>query len=394
MMKAHLLAIISMIVGVVLSLFVLCMVILMMFGMDNGCDSETDTSQFNGVGGSGGIWTQKGTPAYKNAKDTFDFWVAKGMSGAQIAGIVGNIGGAEDTGFVLDQKELSGGSGGGLYQFTPYSKYLNDAKSDKSWSVQNQGEVVLHLEPDTIAAYFRKTKNSSPEDCATDWMNMYERPSAKAREKTNGARRAAARTAYQLFGGSNISGKDSLLGEAASTAGAGEAADQQNNSCDTSGGDTASGKWGWPFKTIPKDGPTRYENGQQYGHTGMIRGGGNDFHDGYDFGSAIVGAGQPILAVHDGKVFKVANDVGWWYVWVKSSDGYNEVYQEAFNGRGDIAVNEGDEIKVGDKIGTLSGSHLHLGITKKAITSSVQSGYSDDGTWLDPIKIIKEGINN
>lgn len=155
--------------------------------MDNGCDSETDTSQFNGVGGSGGIWTQKGTPAYKNAKDTFDFWVAKGMSGAQVAGIVGNIGGAEDTGFVLDQKELSGGSGGGLYQFTPYSKYLNDAKSDKSWSVQNQGEVVLHLEPDTIAAYFRKTKNSSPEDCATDWMNMYERPSAKAREKTNGA---------------------------------------------------------------------------------------------------------------------------------------------------------------------------------------------------------------
>ncbi len=259
--------------------------------MDNGCDSETDTSQFNGVGGSGGIWTQKGTPAYKNAKDTFDFWVAKGMSGAQVAGIVGNIGGAEDTGFVLDQK--------------------------------------LHLEPDTIAAYFRKTKNSSPEDCATDWMNMYERPSAKAREKTNGARRAAARTAYQLFGGSNISGKDSLLGEAASTAGAGEAADQQNNSCDTSGGDTASGKWGWPFKTIPKDGPTRYENGQQYGHTGMIRGGGNDFHDGYDFGSAIVGAGQPILAVHDGKVFKVANDVGWLYVWVKSSDGYNEVYQEA-----------------------------------------------------------------
>ena len=57
-------------------------------------------------------------------------------------------------------------------------------------------------------------------------------------------------------------------------------------------------------------------------------------------------------------------------------------------------VNEGDEIKVGDKIGTLSGSHLHLGITKKAITSSVQSGYSDDGTWLDPIKIIQEGINN
>lgn len=390
MMKAHLLAIISMIVGVVLSLFVLCMVILMMFGMDNGCDN-TDTSQVNGIGGVGGEWTQPGTKAYSTAKEVFEGWIKVGMSGAQAAGIVGNIGGAEDTNFVLDQKELSGGSGGGLYQFTPYSKYLNDAKSDKSWSVINQRDVVMHLEPDTVQSFFKLTKSSTPEEAAVKWEAMYERP--KSVEATAAQRQAAARKAYELFGGSNISAKDSLLGEAASTAGAGEAADQQNNSCDTSGGDTASGKWGWPFKTIPKDGPTRYENGQQYGHTGMIRGGGNDFHDGYDFGSAIVGAGQPILAVHDGKVFKVANDVGWWYVWVKSSDGYNEVYQEAFNGRGDIVVNEGDEVKVGDKIGTLSGSHLHLGITKKAITSSVQSGYSDDGTWLDPIKIVKEGIN-
>ena len=153
-------------------LIILVAIFTVLFFSNNRCSDNAGTSDTDISSGFTGSWTTQGTEAYKNAKATFDFWVSKGMSGAQAAGIVGNIGGAEDTGFVLDQKEIGGGSGGGLYQFTPYTKYLNDPKSDKSWSVVNQGEVVMSLEPQTVSSFFSKTKNSSPGDAATDWMNM------------------------------------------------------------------------------------------------------------------------------------------------------------------------------------------------------------------------------
>ena len=117
-----------------------------------------------------------------------------------------------------------------MYQFTPYTKYLNDPKSDKSWSVVNQGEVVMSLEPQTVSSFFSKSKNSSPGDAATDWMNMYERPSERARATTNSMRRSAAEKAYELFGGANISAKDSLLGDVTETSDVGVTSDLQNDS--------------------------------------------------------------------------------------------------------------------------------------------------------------------
>ena len=171
-------------------LIILVAIFTVLFFSNNRCSDNAGTSDTDISSGFTGSWTTQGTEAYKNAKATFDFWVSKGMSGAQAAGIVGNIGGAEDTGFVLNQKEIGGGSGGGLYQFTPYTKYLNDPKSDKSWSAVNQGEVVMSLEPQTVSSFFSKTKNSSPGDAATDWMNMYERPSERARATTNSMRRS------------------------------------------------------------------------------------------------------------------------------------------------------------------------------------------------------------
>ena len=211
-------------------LIILVAIFTVLFFSNNRCSDNAGTSDTDISSGFTGSWTTQGTEAYKNAKATFDFWVSKGMSGAQAAGIVGNIGGAEDTGFVLNQKEIGGGSGGGLYQFTPYTKYLNDAKSDKSWSVVNQGEVVMSLEPQTVKSFFSKTKNSSPGDAATDWMNMYERPSERARATTNSMRRSAAEKAYELFGGANISAKDSLLGDVTETSDVGVTSDLQNDS--------------------------------------------------------------------------------------------------------------------------------------------------------------------
>lgn len=394
--RIHLWSIIISIVGVItLLLFAVSLIIAMLVGSDEGCDSSIDTATISAGGISNGNWKDKNSAEYKAAKTIFETLTKKmGFSGAGAAGAVGNAIGESG----LDVWKPNGVGYNGLFQWSQNQRLIAGGiiKSVDPSELTLDNEIKL-MQYELNHGYTKvKTsvgKATDVHQATWNWFIDYE--GMAGNENQYGQQRdPGAQWAYQEFGGSNISSNDSLLNGATATADTGVAQDQQNNACNTNGGDTASGKWGWPFKTIPKDGPTRYENGQQYGHTGMIRGGGNDFHDGYDFGSAIVGAGQSILAVHDGKVFKVANDVGWWYVWVKSSDGYNEVYQEAFNSRGDITVNEGDEIKVGDKIGTLSGSHLHLGITKKAITSSVQSGYSDDGTWLDPIKIIKEGINN
>lgn len=58
-------------------------------------------------------------------------------------------------------------------------------------------------------------------------------------------------------------------------------------------------------------------------------------------------------------VKKVAYDSGLgWFIWVISPDKYVEIYQEGFNNKSDIYV------KTGQKIGKLTGSHLHLGLTK------------------------------
>lgn len=157
------------------------------------------------------------------------------------------------------------------------------------------------------------------------------------------------------------------------------------------GGHTNSGggSWGWPFANIPRDGqPTVYLNGQQYGHTGYGRGDG-DFHDGFDFDGAHYTGN--VLSIHPGTVHKIGADLGWWYIWIQSSDGYNIVYQEGFGG-GDIFVHEGQQVQTGTPIARVTGSHTHVGISKKAIPIAYYHGYNDDGTWLDPIATIKAGI--
>lgn len=390
--------------GVAAGLLLLISVIMVMMMLSNkSCKTGGTTDISGGSTGGGGAWTQVGTEAYKNAEATFKSWTEKGMSGAQAAGIVGNIGGAEDTGFVLNQAEIGGGTGGGLYQFTPASKYLNDPKSDKSWSVENQRDVVIDLEPATVKQFFADTKGGSPEDAATAWMNYYERPSAAARANTNSARRAAARTAYELFGGANISGSDSILDDAAATADGGSNAQNDENQCSSSS-TGAGGDWGWPFASIKNNNPA-ISGEQLFGHSTTRTG---NFHDGVDFGDAAYG-GQEIKAIHGGTVYKIGHsgvtqsDLGY-YVCVKSDDGYYEVYQEfAFSGSQAaryIKVKEGDTVKTGDTIGTLpkSGSetsplvnHVHIGVSKKEISAVESSAFRNDGTWLDPVQLIKDG---
>lgn len=142
-------------------------------------------------------WTKKGTKAYQNAIDTINFWKEKGLSGVEIAGIIGNIGGAENTTFTLDLREEGGGSGG-LYRFNPSSKYTSWSGFDGKWSAQNQGEFVLYSEPQSVLAYINK-KNTSPSQSAEDWANLYERPDAGALANSLQARKDASEKAYKVF---------------------------------------------------------------------------------------------------------------------------------------------------------------------------------------------------
>lgn len=198
------------------------------------CNSST-SSDFKGgkITGTTGDWTRKGTKAYKTAKQIFDFWVSKGMSGAQAAGIVGNVAGGEDTTLELKRYEVPGDTshGGGLYQFTPLTKFLAIAHGD--WSVKSQSNAVLKLEPQTVRTYMSSTKGKSPEECASKWEWTYERPAAWAGKQSEGSRRSAARKAYDMFGGAKIKGKNSLLGGAAK--GAASSVDSGDSDCDDYG---------------------------------------------------------------------------------------------------------------------------------------------------------------
>ena len=95
-------------------------------------------------------WTKEGTRAYKNAKDLFDAWVNVGLSGEAAAGILGwvnseggfdiigraegHYGGGDSNSIAHGAVPIPTGNypvgGGGIYQFTPYTKYapLNDPK--------------------------------------------------------------------------------------------------------------------------------------------------------------------------------------------------------------------------------------------------------------------------
>ncbi len=148
--------------------------------------------------------------------------------------------------------------------------------------------------------------------------------------------------------------------------------------------------WGWPFPNIPANGrPTVTENGQQYGHTGWFGRGGQDYHDGFDFGAGLYNGN--VLAVHPGTVYQIGSYTYWWFIWIKSPDGYNIVYQEGFR-RSDIYVNVGQQVNVGTPLARVTQDHTHIGISNKPITVAYQHAFMDDGTWLNPVDVIANGI--
>lgn len=158
----------------------------------------------------------------------------------------------------------------------------------------------------------------------------------------------------------------------------------------TNSGSTGGG-WGWPFPSV---GEGNFALGQTFGtHPQDGVGRTNGFHDGLDFGS-VDHPGSEVHAVHGGTV-TISRDfvagVGY-YVVIQDSTGLNVEYQEAFGSPSDIYVNRGDTVQLGQVIGRRTTSHLHLGITRHSFREAFAHAFSDDGTWLDPRSIIKNGI--
>ena len=149
-------------------------------------------------------------------------------------------------------------------------------------------------------------------------------------------------------------------------------------------------KWAWPFPAV---GEGHFAGAQLFG----VNPGGefrlNGFHDGLDFGS-YDHPGAHVQAIHSGKIVSVGYTAGLdWYVLEDTGD-YLIVYQEAFASRGDIHVTPGQQINVGDVIGTRDTSHVHIGITKNHnFNYDLANSFNNNGTWLNPLEIIRNGLN-
>lgn len=149
-------------------------------------------------------------------------------------------------------------------------------------------------------------------------------------------------------------------------------------------------RWAWPFPSV---GQGNFMGAQLFG----VNAGGefrqNGFHDGLDFG-AYDHPGSQVHAIHSGTIVGVGYTAGLdWYV-LQDTGEYLIVYQEAFSNRGNINVTPGQKIEVGDVIGNRDTSHVHIGITREHnFNLALAKSFTNDGTWLNPLEIIRNGLN-
>lgn len=125
--------------------------------IEGGGSSSQTNGSVTGGNATGGeeAWLTPGTPEFEVAQQIYDFFTKeKGTSGAFAAGVLANV--KQESGFVPNVSEGggrfplpngttpdSGGPGGGLYQFTPYSKYTGSTQfAEGGWEPNAQSEFV------------------------------------------------------------------------------------------------------------------------------------------------------------------------------------------------------------------------------------------------------------
>lgn len=158
---------------------------------------------------------------------------------------------------------------------------------------------------------------------------------------------------------------------------------------------TVGGNWTWPS-------PSRgsFSDEQDFGYSSFRQG---NFHNGLDFGSAAWPSNK-ILACHGGTVVfagdpgtvgidnSYPNGLGKAVVVVQDGD-MQFVYQEFGSSTSAIKVKKGQKVKAGQLLAIRDNAHMHLGITKKHWVEAEGHAFSNDGTWLDPQKLIQQGMN-
>lgn len=188
--------------------------------------SNKNSNTTSSDGASQADWTKEGTVAYNNAKAAFDLWTSKGLSGEAAAGIIGwtvSEGGWDIVGRaeghysrVIEEASIKYGNvpipsgnypvgGGGIYQFTPYTKYAELSSPDWEDS-RKMNEYVAGLMPNNwIASHDMTGGNHSFEDFAkstnaeeaTLMWNAYERGNQAVIPKAK--KQADAKTANEIF---------------------------------------------------------------------------------------------------------------------------------------------------------------------------------------------------
>lgn len=187
----------------------------------NSSESSETSKEDEGVpsGGAGNNWLKKGTKEYKVAEEVFNIWTDEyGASGEAASGILGNVK-QESVDFYPDVYEGGkrlgmntkppGSAGGGLYQFTPASKYSNSKfwKKDgkDGWDPVNQTAGVWSLEfENREVEMYMKIKGTpyktieelltadDPAKAADTWERAYERPRDAHPERQEYAKQANA----------------------------------------------------------------------------------------------------------------------------------------------------------------------------------------------------------
>lgn len=204
-----------------------------------------DYGDYSADSGSLGGLEDPSSVYYQNARQTFDIWVNGGLSGAAAASIVGwtmgeggfhMIGRAEGHYGSNDPKDASiryghvprnsafpsKDGGGGIYQFTPYTKYA--PLGDEAWEdIVKMHDHMFNIMADTGPSWeegpdwiaemdytggnhsFREfAEHSDPKMTVLMW-NAHERMSDKVFQKHNlkPKKEADAQMVYDLFGGAD-----------------------------------------------------------------------------------------------------------------------------------------------------------------------------------------------
>lgn len=354
----------------------------------------------NSFAASDSDWTKKGTTAYKTAEKVFKAFVNHGTSGAFAAGVVGwvnseggfaMIGRAEGHyGNDLETNSIAYGvvpsglsyytteAGGGIFQFTPYTKYaplgspdwedaekmiafVMKAVASGDWNASMDLTGKSHSFQDAV-------KLTDPQEATLTWQ-AYERGSTLHINQAQ--KKADAQKAYEIFNGSKYQYSESkfkkAFGQSSDSSSTTVSASSQDCSSSDSSGSLGTGDYAHIF-----DEP--YQVLQPYGFTPWSMGAGAALyassggkHTGVDVATLNVSDSKdvPVYSMTDGTVYSVSySGLGGHAITIQPEGTKDYLYYGHLKYA--PTFKSGEKVKKGQKIAVLGHSgdtniyHVHL----------------------------------